>query len=61
MAPYESLDLYRIFKVIPSSALANQSVNTGSFEPKYIPDHSLLCWEMGCVLHENKSNVNKYN
>lgn len=62
VVPYENLKCFKNFEVIRASELANQSVTTGSIEPKYIPDHSVLCWEnLLCKSIENeKSSKNQY-
>lgn len=64
VVPYENLKCFKHFEVIRTSELANQSVITGVIEPKYIPDHSILCWEMENLLCESieneKSSKNQY-
>lgn len=53
-----------MFQTFRTSELASQSVTTGAIEPKYIPDHSILCWEMENLLCESieneKSSKNQY-
>ena len=56
VVPYECLKNFTNFQVIRASVLFNQSVATGSSDPKYIPDHSVLCWEMESALCESVNN-----
>ncbi|CAG2189383.1 unnamed protein product [Mytilus edulis] len=50
-------------ELIRASELANKSLTTGSIEPKYIPDHSVLCWEFESTVCENtnKQSLNSHD
>lgn len=58
--PYENLNIYKNFEVIRASELANKSIIAGSIEPRFIPDHSVLKWEMEIALCEKKDIENVY-
>ncbi|CAG2219168.1 unnamed protein product [Mytilus edulis] len=60
ITPFENINSFKKFEVIRASDLANKSLTTGSIEPKYIPDHSVLCWEFETAICENtnKQSVN---
>ncbi|CAG2203532.1 unnamed protein product [Mytilus edulis] len=63
ITPFENINSFKKFEVIRASDLANKSLTTGSIEPKYIPDHSVLCWEFESAVCENtnKQSLNSHD
>ena len=63
ITPFENINSFKKFEVIRASELANKSLTTGSIEPKYIPDHSVLCWEFESAVCENtnKQSLNSHD
>ncbi|CAG2233337.1 unnamed protein product [Mytilus edulis] len=63
VVPYENLNCFKKFEVLRASELANEGVYIGSVEPRFIPDHSILCWEMesNMFLCVEPSNIEKEN
>ena len=54
--PYENLRHYKNFEVKRASVICNKSAISGIFDPKHIPDHSILCWEFETNFSVEKSN-----
>ncbi|VDI61349.1 Hypothetical predicted protein [Mytilus galloprovincialis] len=44
VVPYEKLAFFQNFEVIRARTLIEENAAVGSYDPKHIPDHSLLCW-----------------
>ncbi|CAC5356045.1 unnamed protein product [Mytilus coruscus] len=44
VVPYEKLSFFQNFEVIRARTLIEENAAVGSYDPKHIPDHSLLCW-----------------
>ena len=60
IVPYEKLTVFDNFEVIRAQHLTDSIFNVGEYEPKHIPDHSLLCWTFSTQVCVNE-NVAPYD
>ena len=50
IVPYEQLNSFQNFEVIRAADIVGRACPVGSYEPRHIPDHSLLTWSF-CIAH----------
>jgi hypothetical protein len=55
ISPYEKLTVFDNFEVIRAQHLIDSIFNVGEYEPKHIPDHSLLCWTFSTQVCVNEN------
>ena len=55
IVPYEKLTVFDNFEVIRAQHLTDNIFNVGEYEPKHIPDHSLLCWTFSTQVCVNEN------
>ncbi|CAC5398837.1 unnamed protein product [Mytilus coruscus] len=55
--PYEYLNKFVDFEVIRAQSLVNSSFTTGAYDPKHIPDHSLICWTFNTLVYDDQIMV----
>ncbi|CAC5413581.1 unnamed protein product [Mytilus coruscus] len=45
------------FEVIRAQSLVNSTFTTGEYDPKHIPDHSLICWTFNTLVYDDQIMV----
>ncbi|CAC5412508.1 unnamed protein product [Mytilus coruscus] len=57
IVPYEYLNKFVDFEVIRAQSLVNSTFTTGAYDPKHIPDHSLICWTFNTLVYDDQIMV----
>ncbi|CAC5387295.1 unnamed protein product [Mytilus coruscus] len=57
IVPYGYLNKFVDFEVIRAQSLVNSTFTTGEYDPKHIPDHSLICWTFNTLVYDDQIMV----